>query len=110
MHMAKMQAMRSKVEQCNQDLTEERERIAKLLEENDELRLTQGVEIGHHHWADETQQRTEQERKEIEGRLARAMEDQSFSEELLSAEQERSDELSKVLRALQEQRRITEKI
>lgn len=48
--------------------------------------------------------------KDMASKLAQALTNWSFTEELLLAEQERSDDLNQELHVLQEQQRMTEKI
>lgn len=79
-----------------------------MLEEIEELKLEQGIHVERFYRAEETQCRTEEERKAMESRLAKAVEDRSFSKELLFAEKERSNDLAKELCFLQEQRRTIE--
>lgn len=105
-----MQAMKSEVQQCKKELADERGWISKLLEKNVELKLEQAIHVKCHYQAEETQCWAEKERKEMEGRLAKVIEDRAFTEELIFVEQERSDDLSKELHVLQEQKRTTEKI
>lgn len=72
------------------------------MRENEELRITQGIDTERWHRADENQCWVEKERNDIEEKLAKAIEDRSWAEELLVTEQERLNELSKELHALQE--------
>lgn len=106
-----MHAIKSEFEQCKRDLAKKKGRIAKLLKDNEELKLAQGIDVEHHcYQAKETQCQVDQESKEIEGRLAKAIENGAFTEKLLLSELEISDDLSKELRIHQGQRRMTEKI
>lgn len=44
-NLAKMQTMKFELKKCKKDLAKEKRRSSKLLEENEELRLTQGIDV-----------------------------------------------------------------
>lgn len=109
-NMAKIQAMKVEVEQAKKELAKEKGRISSLMEKIGKLKLAANIHVDHQYWAKEGQRRAEIERKEMLEKLAQVLSDQTFAEELLFPEQERSDDLSQELHVLQKQCKTTEKI
>lgn len=109
-NQSQLAIMKTEIEQAKHELTEEKSCMSDLLEELEELRLTAWIQEDCRFCAVDKQQRAESERKEMEAQLAKALKDRTVVEELLMAEQERNDDLSRDLAHLQEQRRMIEKI
>lgn len=74
-NLAQVVAKSAEAEQARQDLAEERNQVALLLQENEEQRLSAGMELTWHLQSDEWAQRAEKEWRSLLVKIARAEEE-----------------------------------
>lgn len=96
-----MAAMKSDAEQSRLELAEEKSRHANLLQELEDLRFSASAESHRRVQADERAHHAEEERKEILGQLAKALNGWTLAEKWLREEQERTSQLCEELTVLQ---------
>lgn len=89
---------------------EEQEKNAQLEKELEEIKLAHNINNECRLRVEDNQTRAEKKRKEMDERLAKAVEDGMWARDVLTTAQERANKASQDLLSLQEQRRIFEKI
>lgn len=89
-NLAELDTMRIELVQGRKELGEERERNARLKKELEEINFD--YHINNEHWfrVVDNQRRAEKERKKMEERLAKVVEDWTWAEEVLTATQKRA--------------------
>lgn len=85
-----------------QELAEKRGRMSSYLEKMENLRLMENMENDRWHCAEEQQCGAKKEKKDMSAQHATSIENRTFAENLLMAEQERADDIAQELAVLQE--------